>query len=115
MAVTVSALAEIWTNSMRQSCTVYKYAGADATGQPTYGEGIPTKCRINVKTERQITDTGDYITNSTVEIVLPASSEIEAYDRIDLPAGYQQGAVIREVITGVDMFGAVTHKAVRIA
>ena len=108
-------MAEIWTNSMRQSCTVYKYAGADPTGQPQYGDGTVTKCRINVKTERQITDTGDYITNSTVEIVLPASSEIEAYDRIDLPSGYQQGAIIKEVITGVDMFGLPTHKAVRIA
>ena len=115
MALTVSALAEIWNNSMRQSCTVYKYTGADPTGQPLYGEGTETKCRINVKTERQITDTGDYITNSTVEIVLPVSSEIEAYDRIDLPSPYQQGAVIREVITGVDMWGLPTHKAVRIA
>ena len=115
MAMTVSALAEIYDNSMRQQCTVYKYAGADATGQPTYGTGTPTKCRINVKTERQITDTGDYITNSTVEIVLPVSSEIEAYDRIDLPTGYQQGAIISEVITGVDQWGNVTHKAVRIA
>ena len=115
MALTVSALAEVWNNSMRQSCTVHKYTGADPTGQPIYGEGVPTKCRINVKTERQITDTGDYITNSTVEIVLPVSSEIEAYDRIDLPAPYQQGAVIREVITGVDMWGLPTHKAVRIA
>lgn len=115
MALTVSALAEVWGNSMRQSCTVYKYTGADATGQPQYGEGTETKCRINVKTERQITDTGDYITNSTVEIVLPVSTEIEAYDRIDLPAGYQQGAIIREVITGVDQWGLPTHKAVRIA
>ena len=115
MALTVSALAEIFNNSMRQECTVYKYTGADATGQPQYGEGSSSKCRINVKTERQITDTGDYITNSTVEIVLPVSTEIEAYDRIDLPDGYQQGAIIREVITGVDQWGLPTHKAVRIA
>ena len=111
----LSPLAEIYANSMRQKCTVYKYSGADTTGQPTYGAGTETACRVNIKTERQITDTGDYITNSTVEIVLPASSEIEAYDRIDLPTGYQQGAIISEVITGVDQWGNVTHKAVRIA
>ena len=115
MAVTVSPMAEIWANSMRQKCTIYKYSGADATGQPTYGQGTETKCRLAIRTERKISDQGDYITNSTVTIVLPASSEIEAYDKIDLPAGYQQGAIIREVITGTDQWGLPTHKAVRIA
>jgi hypothetical protein len=108
-------MAEIVNNTMRQSCTVYKYAGADMTGQPTYGAGIEYSCRLAIRTERQITDKGDYITNSTVQILLPASTDIEAYDRIDLPAGYDQGAIIREVITATDQWGQPTHKAVRIA
>lgn len=111
----LSPLKEIWANSMRQTCTLRRYAGADPTGQPVYHSDETWRCRINIKTERQMTDQGDYITNSTVEIALPADCPVQAYDQIDLPAGYQQGAIIREVITGVDMFGAVTHKAVRIA
>ena len=85
------------------------------TGQPTYGAGTVVRCRLAIRTERQITDKGDYITNSTVQILLPASTEIEAYDRIDLPQGYDQGAIIREVITATDQWGQPTHKAVRIA
>ena len=85
------------------------------TGQPTYGAGIEYPCRLAIRTERQITDKGDYITNSTVQILLPASTEVQAYDRIDLPAGYDQGAIIREVITATDQWGQPTHKAVRIA
>ena len=111
----LSAMAEIVGNTMNQSCTIYRYAGADATGQPTYGTGTVSKCRLAIRTERQISDRGDYITNSTVQILLPASTEIEAYDRIDLPADYQQGAVIREVITATDQWGNATHKVVRIA
>lgn len=111
----ISPQSEIWNNSMRQQCTVYSYAGADPTGQPVYGNGTSTKCRIALRTERQITPQGDYITNSTVVVVLPADCPVQAYDRIDLPAPYQEGAVIREVITGTDQWGKVTHKAVRIA
>lgn len=111
----LSPLGEIWGNSMRQSCTLRRYAGADPTGQPVYHSDETWRCRINIKTERQITDQGDYITNSTVEVVLPADCPVQAYDQIDLPAGFQQGAVIREVITGTDAWGQVTHKAVRIA
>ena len=115
MSEGISPQSEIWNNSLRQQCTVYQYAGADPTGQPTYGEGTSTKCRIALRTERQITPQGDYITNSTVVVVLPADCPVQAYDRIDLPAPYQEGAVIREVITGTDQWGKVTHKAVRIA
>ena len=111
----LSPMAEIVSNTMNQSCTIYKYAGADMTGQPTYGAGTVVRCRLAIRTERQITDKGDYITNSTVQILLPASTEIEAYDRIDLPQGYDQGAIIREVITATDQWGQPTHKAVRIA
>ena len=111
----ISPQSEVWANTMNQQCTVYKYTGAELTGQPTYGEGTSTKCRIALRTERQIANTGDYITNSTVVVVLPADCDIEAYDQIDLPAGYQQGAVIREVITATDMWGKITHKVARIA
>ena len=111
----ISAQAEIWANSMNQQCTVYQYIGSDPTGQPTYGQGASSRCRLAIRTERQITPQGDYITNSTVTVILPAECPVQAYDRIDLPAPYQEGAVIGEVITGTDFYGNVTHKVVRIA
>lgn len=111
----MSPQAEIWRNSMRQQCTLYRYAGADPTGQPAYGDGTVWQCRLAIRTERNISDTGDYISNSTVTIVMPADCPVQAYDKIDLPQGYQQGAIIREVITGTDQWGQITHKAVRIA
>ncbi len=111
----VSRLAEIWTHNMRQVCTLHRYAGADPTGQPIYGDGVEYPCRLAIRTERTISQDGDYITNSTVQVVLPADCPVQAYDSIDLPADYQQGAIIREVITGTDQWGEVTHKAVRIA
>lgn len=117
MALTegISPSSEIWKNTMHQQCTVYQYTGADPTGQPTYGEGTQTICRLAIRTKRTITDQGDYITNSSVAVVLPADCPVQAYDRIDLPSPYQQGAVISEVITGTDFLGLVTHKVVRIA
>lgn len=115
MSEGISPQSEVWANTMMQTCTVYKYTGAEPTGQPVYGEGTQWRCRLAIRTERQITPQGDYITNSTVVVVLPADCDIEAYDRIDLPAPYQEGAVIKEVITGTDQWGKVTHKAVRIA
>lgn len=111
----LSPQSEVWRNTMMQSCTVSEYAGADPTGQPTYRPAVTYPCRLAIRTERKISDTGDYITNSTVRVILPADCPVQAYDRIDLPAPYQQGAVISEVITGTDIFGQVTHKVVRIA
>ena len=111
----VSRLAEVWRHNMRQECTVHKYTGADPTGQPQYGTGTTYPCRLAIRTERTIDQDGDYITNSTVQVILPANCDIEAYDRIDLPDGFNQGAIIREVITGTDQWGEITHKAVRIA
>lgn len=111
----ISPSSEIWKNSMRQSCTVYSYTGADATGQPQYGEGVTTKCRLAIRTKRTVTDNGDYITNSPVAVLLPATCTVQAYDKIDLPSPYQEGAVISEVITGTDFLGLITHKVVRIA
>ena len=111
----VSPQAEIWRNTMKQTCTVYRYTGTDVTGQPQNAQGIEWPCRLAIRTERAIADTGDVITNSTVKIVVPADCPVQAYDQIDLPNPYQHGAVIREVITATDIFGQVTHKAVRIA
>ena len=111
----ISPQSEIWKNTMRQQCTVYSYSGADPTGQPQYGEGVQTICRLAIRTKRTVTDQGDYITNSSVTVVLPADCSVQAYDKIDLPAPYQEGAVIGEVITGTDFYGNVTHKVVRIA
>lgn len=110
----LSPLAEIYKNSMRQTCTIYRYGGADPTGQPVYGQGEQLPCRLAIKTERSFSDTGDYITNSTVTVLLPASAAIGAYDRLDLPAPYQQGAIIREVVTATDQWGRTTHQVVRI-
>ena len=110
----VSPLAEILANSMRQTCTIYRYGGADPTGQPVYSSGTSWPCRIAIKTERSFNDTGDYITNSTVSLVLPANCDIGAYDMVDLPAPYQQGAIIREVVTATDQWGQTTHQVVRI-
>lgn len=111
----VSRLAEVWRHNMRQTCTLHRYAGADPSGQPIYGDGVEYPCRLAIRTERTFSADGDYITNSTVQIVLPADCPVQAYDIIDLPSDYQQGAIIREVITGTDQWGEVTHKAVRIA
>lgn len=110
----LSPLAEVFKNSMRQTCTVYRYAGADPTGQPVYGQGTEYPCRIAIRTERSFSDAGDYITNSTVSLLLPADVAIGAYDMVDLPAPYQQGAVIREVVTASDFLGQTTHQVVRI-
>ena len=111
----LSRMAGIWRRTMRQTCTVFKYSGTEPTGQPIYGDGTEYPCRLAIRTERSISDDGDYITNSTVQIVLPADCDVEAYDQIDLPAPFAQGAVIREVITATDIWGDITHKAVRIA
>lgn len=110
----ISPLAEIFKNSMRQTCTVYRYGGADPTGQPVYGAGAEYPCRIALRTERSFNDAGDYITNSTVNLLLPADCAIGAYDMVDLPAPYQQGAIIREVVTATDFQGQTTHQVVRI-
>lgn len=111
----LSPLAEILKNTMRQTCTVYRYGGADPTGQPIYSAGVSWPCRIAIRTERSFNEAGDYITNSTVNLLLPANCEVGAYDMVDLPAPYQQGAIIREVITATDLLGRATHQAVRIA
>lgn len=115
MATVISRNAEILTHSMRQECTVYPYLRADRTGQPVYDEGTRWPCRLAIRTERIMSDEGDYISNSTVTVILPASCPVQAYDKIDLPADFQQGAIIREVITATDAWGGITHKAVRIA
>lgn len=111
----VSPIAEILRNQMRQSCTVYPYSGTATSGQPEYAEeGTVYPCRIAVHEARTVADTGDEITDTGVTVYLPADADVTAYDRIDLPADYEQGAVIREVVTGIDWQGAVTHKVVRI-
>lgn len=117
MALTegISPSSEIWKNSMRQQCTVYSYTGTDATGQAQYGEGVQTACRLAIRTKRTVTNNGDYITNTSVAVLLPATCTVQAYDKIDLPSPYQEGAVISEVITGTDFLGLITHKVVRIA
>lgn len=111
----LSPQAEIWRNTMRQTCTVRRYAGSDPTGQPVYHAGESWPCRLAIRTERQFTDAGDYITNSTVTVILPGDCTIQANDQIDLPSEFQEGAVVREVVTATDIWGQVTHKAVRIA
>jgi len=110
----LSPLAEVFKNSMRQACTVYRYGGADPTGQPIYSAGVSWPCRIAIRTERSFNEAGDYITNSTVALLLPADCAIGAYDKVDLPAPYEQGAIIREVVTATDMWGNTTHQVVRI-
>ena len=112
---TVSRLAPIVRRGMNQHCTLYSYTGTEATGQPQYEQGVIWPCRLAIRTERSITDTGDIITNSSVTILLPADCPAQAYDQIDLPRPYAHGAVIREVVTATDALGHVTHKAVRIA
>lgn len=116
MALTngISPLSVMWKESMRQTCTVYKLTGTSYTGQNTYGQGTEYPCRVGIKTKRIVTNEGDYSTNSQVAIVLPADCDIEAYDKIDLPHPYDQGAVIDEVTTATDQWGQITHKAVRI-
>ena len=112
---TISRLAPIARRSMRQHCTLYSYTGTALTGQPQYTQGIEWPCRIAIRTERSITDTGDIITNSSVTLLLPADCPVQAYDQIDPPSPYAHGAVIREVVTATDAWGGITHKAVRIA
>ena len=112
---TVSKLGPIIKTSMRQRCTVYSYTGTEVTGQPQYSQGQEWPCRLAIRTERSITETGDIISNSTVTILLPADCPVQAYDQIDLPRPYAHGAIIREVITATDAWGNITHKAVRIA
>ena len=111
----LSPLAPIIKNSMRQQATVYKYGGADEFGQPVYGPGQAYPCRIDLKTVRTMNSAGDWISNSTVEISLPADAMAGAYDKIDLPAPYEQGAIIREVVAGADQFGRITHLEIKIA
>ena len=117
MALTegISPSSEIWKNTMHQQCTVYSYTGADPTGQAQYTEGTIVPCRLAIRTKRTVTDQGDYITNTSVTVLLPATCTVQAYDRIDLPAPYQEGAVISDVITGTDFLGNITHTVVRIA
>lgn len=115
MALSISPLAEIIENTMPERCTVYKYIGADPTGQPQYSQGTEMPCRVAIKTERTISDTGDIITNTAVVISIPAAADVQAYDQIDLPQGYRQGAVIRDVATATDAWGQITHRVVRIA
>lgn len=111
----LSPISSVWRKSMRQKCTIYRYTGAALDGQPQYGQGTEYPCRIALKTERTVSDEGDYVTNSTVVVTLPGDADVQAYDRIDLPAEYQQGAVIREVLTLTDAQGRISHRSVRIA
>lgn len=111
----LSPQAEIFNNSMHQTCTVYSYAGADPTGQPVYNRGVTLPCRIAVRTKRTMDADGDYVTNTDTAVLVPASSSVQAQDRIDLPFPYQRGTVVREVTTAFDWLGNVTHKVVRIA
>lgn len=111
----LSPLAEIRRNTMMQTCIIRRYAGADPTGQPVYHSDETWPCRLAIRTERNISDTGDYISNSTVTVILPADCSVQAYDQIDLPQPYDQGAIIREVTTATDVWGNVAHKVVRIA
>lgn len=113
MAV-ISPLSVMWRESMRQKCTVHKLVSTDYTGQNVYGEGTEVPCRVGNRTKRAMTDEGDFINNSQVVVVLPADCDIQAYDKISLPAPYEQGAVIGEVITATDQWGGITHKVVRI-
>ena len=115
MALSISPLAEVVQNTMMQTCTVYKYIGADPTGQTQYAQGTEYPCRLAIRTERTIADTGDIITNTAVVISIPAAADVQAYDQIDLPQGYRQGAVIRDVATATDAWGQITHRVVRIA
>lgn len=110
----ISPLSVMWRESMKQKCTVYKLTGTDYTGQSIYGDGVEWPCRIGIRTKRTVTNEGDFSTNSQVAIVLPADCDIEAYDKIDLPSPYEQGAIIGEVTTATDQWGGITHKAVRI-
>lgn len=111
----VSPIAPILRNQMRQECTVYPYEGTAPSGQPVYaGTGTVYPCRIAVHEARTVADTGDQVTDTGVTVYLPADASVSAYDRIDLPPEYDQGAVIREVATGIDWQGAVTHRVVRI-
>lgn len=110
-----SPLAKVMENTMRQSCTVYHYAGADEYGQPVYGEGEVVPCRLAIRTGRTLSPDGDYITNTQVTVLVPSSTVIQAQDRIDLPEPYDRGAVVSMVTTATDFLGRVTHRAVRIA
>lgn len=110
----ISPLSVTWAQNMRQKCTVYTYQGADYSGQPIYSEGTEWPCRMAVKTARTVTQEGDVISNSAVEVVLPADCPVQAYDQIDLPNGYQMGAVIGKVLTPADQWGKTTHKVVTI-
>ena len=113
MALT-SPLASIIGNSLRQTCTVYRYGGSDPSGQPVYHDGVEYPCRLAIRTVRQMSPTGDIISNTAVETVVPADCPVQAHDMIDLPAPYEQGAVIREVVTATDQWARTTHKVVRI-
>lgn len=110
-----SPLASVVENTMRQSCKVYRYAGADDFGQPVYHDGVTVPCRLAIRTARVLSPDGDYITNTQVTVLVPADTEIQAQDRIDLPAPYDRGAVVSLVTTATDFLGRVTHRAVRIA
>ena len=110
----ISPLSVMWRESMKQKCTVYKLTGTDYTGQAEYSAGVEWPCRVGLRTKRTMTNEGDYSTNSQVAIVLPADCDIEAYDKIDLPSPYGQGAVIGEVATACDQWGQITHKAIKI-
>lgn len=110
----LSPLAEIYTNSMRQTCTIYKYGGADYTGQPVYGAGTAYPCRVAVRTKCTVDGNGDYVTNTDTTFIVPAGADIQAQDMIDPPLPFEAGAVIREVVTAADFLGRVTHQVVRI-
>lgn len=110
----VSPLASIIKNTFFQTCTVYRYGGADPTGQPKYNAGELIPCRLAIRTKRVPTAEGDYITNTDVSVLVPAETALQAYDMIDLPAPYEQGAIIGSVTTGTDQWGNVTHQVVRI-
>ena len=114
MALT-SPLASVIQNSLRQTCTIYRYGGADRSGQPVYHDGIVYPCRLAIRTVRALDPVGDVITNSAVEAVVPADCPVQAMDMIDLPEPYEQGAIIKEVVTATDQWARTTHKVVRIA
>ena len=91
--------------------TVEPFIGRDQDGKPTFGGGVPYKCRIQNLTRAERDSGGEYLVNWAT-IYLDYSPAITGQDRITMPDGTTP--IITEVNSSPDDKGPYMTKILTI-